>query len=128
VEVGHGPRIYLDHVGRYRYRHWSARVSTNTYFLTRFLIQLCRSYNINGSSSVLPVGVLDAVSAGILLYIGIHLLMQDVGRPTSLDMSADPSLQWIYGQLAQGKTLHIAVALAALILGLFCMSLLGKWA
>jgi zinc transporter 1/2/3 len=102
-------------------------VSTITYF-DEVPDPLCRSYNINGSSSVLPVGVLDAVSAGILLYIGIHLLMQDVGRPTSLDMSADPSLQWIYGQLAQGKTLHIAVALAALILGLFCMSLLGKWA
>ncbi|ODN74016.1 hypothetical protein L202_07498 [Cryptococcus amylolentus CBS 6039] len=71
-----------------------------------------KSFSQNGKASLLSVGILNSISAGILLYTAFKLLSTD----------------FTGGPLRDAKASKIMVALAALTAGLIAMSVLGKWA
>ncbi|KAJ9115943.1 hypothetical protein QFC22_005086 [Naganishia vaughanmartiniae] len=70
------------------------------------------NFSANGKAPLLAVGILNSISAGILLYTAAELL--------STDFTA--------GSLLRAKMSRVFTALAALIAGMICMSVLGKWA
>ncbi|TYJ58345.1 hypothetical protein B9479_000891 [Cryptococcus floricola] len=71
-----------------------------------------KSFSQNGKASLLSVGILNSISAGILLYTAFKLLSTD----------------FTGGPLRDAKASKLMVALAALTAGLIAMSVLGKWA
>ncbi|ODN93442.1 hypothetical protein L198_05307 [Cryptococcus wingfieldii CBS 7118] len=71
-----------------------------------------KSFSQNGKASLLSVGILNSISAGILLYTAFKLLSTD----------------FTGGTLRDAKASKIMVALVALTAGLIAMSVLGKWA
>ena len=76
-------------------------------------IGVLNQFNGNDPSTVVAVGTLNALSAGILLWVGlVDLLAHD----------------WIHGRLATAPLRHVLPSGASLIAGLTLMSLLGKWA
>ena len=69
-------------------------------------------FNGNDPSTVIAIGTLDALSAGVLLWVGIiEMLAHD----------------WLYGPLAEAGIVKIATALIGLVGGMVLMSFLGKW-
>lgn len=71
------------------------------------------SYNPNSGAALLSIGILDAVSAGVLLYAGVvELLVHD----------------FMLGELATAGGAKVTVALGAVMAGMIGMSVLGKWA
>lgn len=70
-------------------------------------------FNGNDKSTIVAVGTLDALSAGILLWVGI------------VDMW---SHDWLHGDLRNAGIVRTLIALFALVAGLVLMSFLGKWA
>lgn len=75
-------------------------------------ISLHASYNPNSVTALLTTGVLDALSAGVLLYAGVvELLVHD----------------FMHGELAHASGGKVGTAIVALIAGTICMSVLGKW-
>ncbi|WVQ80145.1 hypothetical protein IAT38_002250 [Cryptococcus sp. DSM 104549] len=71
-----------------------------------------QSFNENGRAGLLAIGVLNSISAGILLYSGLCQLL---------------FAEWVVGDMREASTRKVAVALVALLLGMFAMSLIGKW-
>jgi zinc transporter 1/2/3 len=71
------------------------------------------SFNLSGHATIYAIGILDSISAGILLYAGIAQLL--VG-------------DWLAGEMRTASNAKIAVGAVSLFLGLFAMSLIGKWA
>ncbi|WVQ83154.1 hypothetical protein IAT38_005292 [Cryptococcus sp. DSM 104549] len=71
-----------------------------------------KSFSQNGKSSLLSVGILNSISAGILLYTAFKLLSSDFTE----------------GPLRDAKLYKILTAMAAMVAGLIAMSVLGKWA
>ncbi|KAF9467228.1 ZIP zinc transporter-domain-containing protein [Collybia nuda] len=71
------------------------------------------SFNLNAKSTILAIGILNSISAGILLYTGIVRLLV---------------MEWINGELLTASRIRVAVASVSLLLGLFAMSFIGKWA
>jgi zinc transporter 1/2/3 len=71
-----------------------------------------QSFSQNGKASLLSVGILNAISAGILLYTAFKLLAHD----------------FVDGPLKHAPVSRVLTALAALVVGLIAMSVLGKWA
>ncbi|WVO16830.1 hypothetical protein L204_104516 [Cryptococcus depauperatus] len=71
-----------------------------------------KSFSQNGRASLLSVGILNSMSAGILLYTAFKLLSSDFTE----------------GPLRDAKLYKVLVALGALVAGLIAMSVLGKWA
>lgn len=71
-----------------------------------------KSFSQNGKASLLSVGILNSISAGILLYTAFKLLSSDFTE----------------GPLRDAKPLKIVVALGSVVVGLIAMSVLGKWA
>lgn len=71
-----------------------------------------QSFSQNGKASLLSVGILNAISAGILLYTAFKLLAHD----------------FVDGPLKHAPISRVVTALAAVIVGLIAMSVLGKWA
>lgn len=71
------------------------------------------SFNGNDRATLLTLGTMDALSAGILLFVGI------------VEMLAK---EWMHGYLSRAGVKKSAVGMAALISGAALMSLLGKWA
>lgn len=70
-------------------------------------------FNGNDPSTIVAIGTLDALSAGILAWVGIvEMLARD----------------WMHGKLLSASFLRSAIAMFALISGLLLMSVLGKWA
>ncbi|BGP50726.1 hypothetical protein JCM10450v2_006652 [Rhodotorula kratochvilovae] len=70
------------------------------------------AYNPNSSAAILSIGVLDSISAGILLYAGlVELLAHD----------------FMQGELAHARWPRVATAFFFLLAGSLCMSVLGKW-
>jgi solute carrier family 39 (zinc transporter), member 1/2/3 len=70
------------------------------------------SYNPNSGAALLSIGILDSISAGILLYSGIvELLAHD----------------FLHGELAHAKLSKVAIAMTALFCGMILMSVLGVW-
>ncbi|KIR27527.1 solute carrier family 39 (zinc transporter), member 1/2/3 [Cryptococcus deuterogattii LA55] len=70
------------------------------------------SINMNGRAILLSTGILDSISAGILLYSGLCQLLYR---------------EWVVGDMRDASTGEIIVALVSLFLGLFAMSFIGKW-
>ena len=75
-------------------------------------IAVRKSFSQNGKASLLSVGILNSISAGILLYTAFKLLSSDFTE----------------GPLRDAKAGKVIVAFAALVAGLIAMSVLGKWA
>lgn len=70
-------------------------------------------FNGNDPSTIIAIGTLDALSAGVLVWIGI------------MEMWAH---DWIHGPLATAPLGKVLISFVALILGFVLMSVLGKWA
>ncbi|GAA5915220.1 uncharacterized protein JCM6883_002364 [Sporobolomyces salmoneus] len=71
------------------------------------------SYNPNSGASLLSIGILDSISAGILLYGGIvECLYHD----------------FMHSSLARSSNARVFAALFFVLAGSFCMAILGKWA
>ncbi|KAF2846709.1 Zip-domain-containing protein [Plenodomus tracheiphilus IPT5] len=76
-------------------------------------IGVLNQFNGNDPSTIVAIGTLDALSAGILAWVGIvEMLARD----------------WMHGKLLSAGLIRTVVALFALISGLILMSVLGKWA
>jgi zinc transporter 1/2/3 len=71
------------------------------------------TFNGNNPGTILAMGTLDALSAGILTWSAL------------VDML---SHDWIYGDMKDAPVGRTIVGIAALILGMALMGLLGKWA
>jgi zinc transporter 1/2/3 len=70
-------------------------------------------FNGNDKSTIIALGTLNAVSAGILVWVGV------------VEMWAE---DWMHGPLAHSGLVKTGCALFSLMLGMALMSLLGKWA
>ena len=77
-------------------------------------IGVLHSFTGNDPSTVIAIGTLDAVSAGILLWVGV------------VEMWAT---DWMFGgELEDAKPLITALGGVGLVAGMVLMGLLGKWA
>jgi solute carrier family 39 (zinc transporter), member 1/2/3 len=76
-------------------------------------IGVLQHFNGNDRQTLLATGTLDALSAGILAWVGlVEMLSHD----------------WMHGgELSKAGPGQTAVAFVALVTGLVLMSLLGKW-
>ncbi|OCF30959.1 hypothetical protein I316_07365 [Kwoniella heveanensis BCC8398] len=70
------------------------------------------SFNENGRAELLAIGVLNSISAGILLYSGLCQLLYS---------------EWVVGDMRDTSNRRVIVAIVSLALGLFAMSIIGKW-
>lgn len=70
-------------------------------------------FNGNDRTTLLALGTLDALSAGILVWVGLVEML---------------ACDWLYGDLRRASALRTTVAAASLIGGTMLMGLLGKWA
>jgi zinc transporter 1/2/3 len=70
-------------------------------------------FNGNDRQTLLALGTLDALSAGILLYVG------------AVDMLAG---DWIWGEMRNSGAAKTVSAGVALVAGLVLMGVLAKWA
>ncbi|CCD43593.1 hypothetical protein BofuT4_P064350.1 [Botrytis cinerea T4] len=76
-------------------------------------IGVINKFNGNDPSTIVALGTLDALSAGILTWIGfVNMWAHD----------------WIYGELRDAGLIKTSVALISLMAGMALMGLLGKWA
>ncbi|KAF2023856.1 Zinc/iron permease [Setomelanomma holmii] len=76
-------------------------------------IGLLNQLNGNNPSTIVAIGTLDALSAGILAWVGIlEMLARD----------------WMHGKLLNAGMVRTVCAMLALISGLVLMSVFGKWA
>jgi zinc transporter 1/2/3 len=71
------------------------------------------SFNDNDKRTILTLGTMDALSAGVLAWVAFVELW---------------SKDWLLGELRNADAKKQAVAMVSLVLGLAIMSLLGKWA
>ncbi|KAK5630346.1 hypothetical protein RRF57_006061 [Xylaria bambusicola] len=77
-------------------------------------IGVLHSFNGNDPSTVVAIGTLDALSAGILLWVGV------------VEMWAT---DWLFGgELEDAKASTTALGAVGLVAGMVLMGLLGKWA
>lgn len=76
-------------------------------------IGVLNTFNGNDPSTIVAIGTLDALSAGILAWVGIvEMLARD----------------WMHGRLLNAGLIRTASAMFALVCGMVLMSVLGKWA
>ena len=76
-------------------------------------IGVLNQFNGNDPSTIVAIGTLDALSAGILAWVGIvEMLARD----------------WMHGKLLSAGLVRTVCAMFALVCGLVLMSVLGKWA
>ncbi|KAF9701888.1 hypothetical protein EKO04_001070 [Ascochyta lentis] len=76
-------------------------------------IGVLNSFNGNDPHTIVAIGTLDALSAGILAWVGIvEMLARD----------------WLHGRLLNAGLIRSASAMFALVCGMVLMSVLGKWA
>jgi zinc transporter 1/2/3 len=73
-----------------------------------------RTYNPAGATASIVSGVLDALSAGVLIYTGlVELLAHD----------------FLFNkEMMQGSNSKLAYALGSMLCGVALMALLGRWA
>lgn len=75
-------------------------------------IGVLNHFNGNSPSTVIAIGTLDALSGGILLWVGlIEMLAHD----------------WLHGPLVHASLVKVGVAMVAFVAGMILMSVLGKW-
>ncbi|KAH8174813.1 ZIP zinc transporter domain-containing protein [Sarocladium implicatum] len=82
-------------------------------------IGVLSQFNGRDRSTLIAIGTLDAVSAGILVWVGV------------VEMWAADWMTGAHGrkaELAEARPLVVALAMFGLISGLVVMSVLGKWA
>ena len=70
-------------------------------------------FNGNAKGTIIAIGTLDALSAGILAWAAL------------VDML---SHDWLYGELKCASPMRTTVGMASLVAGMVLMGLLGKWA
>ncbi|CAI5759404.1 unnamed protein product [Candida verbasci] len=70
-------------------------------------------FNGNDPSTLIALGTLDSLSAGVLLWTGLVEML---------------SSDWLHGSLRTANWIKTSIAMIALIAGLILMSVLGKWA
>ncbi|KAF7869752.1 hypothetical protein EAF04_004536 [Stromatinia cepivora] len=76
-------------------------------------IGVINTFNGNDPSTIIALGTLDALSAGILTWIGfVNMWAYD----------------WMYGELRDASLIKTLIALISLMAGMALMGLLGKWA
>lgn len=76
-------------------------------------IGVLNQFNGNDPSTIIAIGTLDALSAGILAWVGIvEMLARD----------------WMHGKMLTARLVRTISAMFALVAGLILMSVLGKWA
>lgn len=75
-------------------------------------IGIRQSFSQNGKASLLSVGILNSISAGILLYTAFKLIATD----------------FVDGPLRRAQWTKVIAATLAMVSGLVCMSVLAKWA
>ncbi|KAI1090077.1 Zip-domain-containing protein [Rostrohypoxylon terebratum] len=76
-------------------------------------IGVLKQFNGNDPSTLIALGTLDALSAGILIWVGV------------VEMWAG---DWMFGELANAGLIETSLAGVGLIGGLVLMCVLGKWA
>lgn len=70
-------------------------------------------FNGNDPSTIIALGTLDSLSAGVLLWVGlIEMLCHD----------------WLHGNLLNAGWLKVGVGMFGLVAGMVLMSFLGNWA
>jgi len=76
-------------------------------------IGVLNQFNGNDKATIVAIGTLDALSSGILLWVGlVELLAHD----------------WIHGELRDAPLRLVVPAAVSLVAGIVLMSFLGKWA
>ena len=77
-------------------------------------IGVLHTFNGNSPATIITLGTLDALSAGILVWVGVvEMLAED----------------WMHGgELANANAFTTSLGMVGLLAGLAVMSLLGKWA
>ena len=76
-------------------------------------VGVLNQFNGNDPATIIAIGTLDAVSAGVLIWIGI------------IEMWAH---DWLRGTLATASLAKTTISFVFLVMGFVLMSLLGKWA
>ncbi|KAL5314525.1 hypothetical protein ACEPPN_017165 [Leptodophora sp. 'Broadleaf-Isolate-01'] len=106
-----------------------AALKSSTSFLTKILmagiftlitpigmaigVGVLQHFNGNDPATIVSIGTLDALSAGILLWVGlVEMLAHD----------------WMWGDMAGAGLMKVFVGGFSLVAGLVLMSVLGKWA
>ncbi|KAH7336592.1 zinc/iron transporter [Rhexocercosporidium sp. MPI-PUGE-AT-0058] len=106
-----------------------AALKSSTSFLTKILmagiftlitpigmaigVGVLQHFNGNDPATIVAIGTLDALSAGILLWVGlVEMLAHD----------------WMWGDMAKASFMKSFVGGFSLVSGLVLMSVLGKWA
>jgi zinc transporter 1/2/3 len=75
-------------------------------------IGVLKNFNGNSREVLIAFGTLDAMSAGILAWVGIvEMLAKD----------------WMHGPLLTASKARTAVAMFSFLAGIILMSFLGKW-
>lgn len=76
-------------------------------------IGVLQRFNGNDKSTLIAIGTLDALSAGILIWVGlVEMLAHD----------------WVHGEMARTGVFRTTVGMTGLVAGAIVMSVLGKWA
>ena len=70
-------------------------------------------FNGSDPATLVAIGTLDALSAGILAWVGIHEML---------------ARDWLHGGLVAAGWVRTGVGMASLVSGIVVMSVLGKWA
>lgn len=76
-------------------------------------IIVLRHFNESDKATILALGTLEALSAGILIWVGF------------VEMWAG---DWIHGDLKRAGLVKTMAAMGSLVSGMMLMALLGKWA
>lgn len=71
-----------------------------------------KNFNGNDPSTIIALGTLDSLSAGILLWSSFEMLVQD----------------WFFGSMARTSAIKTTLGIFSMISGMVLMSVLGKWA
>jgi solute carrier family 39 (zinc transporter), member 1/2/3 len=79
-------------------------------------IGVLNQFNGNDRSTIIAIATLDALSAGILVWVGV------------VEMWAEDWMLGPHAELANANILTTALALFGLVTGMVLMSVLGKWA
>lgn len=78
-------------------------------------VGVLNQFNGNDPSTILTIGVLDALSAGVLLWVGVVDMW---GRDWAV----------AGGEMVEAGLIKTVVGLLSLVMGMILMSVLGKWA
>jgi zinc transporter 1/2/3 len=76
-------------------------------------IGVLKRFNGNSPPTIVAIGTLNALSAGILVWVGLVEMW---------------SRDWLHGDMAKASPPHVLIGITSLMLGMGIMSVLGKWA